>query len=140
MKSRPFNEVVFFAQMFPPVWRHKIFFVRLPYFCRLRLQEARVAREEARRVRLDLADSERARQAQAVTLRDLETSNRLLRTKIVENSLSFRAALESAHKLLLSGDCSSLPVLCLCHTFCWLSHFCCTPISSHPICTTIHIW
>jgi len=63
-------------------------------------EEARVAREESKKLKIALAKSETDRIAVVANLKQAETVNQLLQTQLKETTMSFSTALEMAMELL----------------------------------------
>jgi Starch binding domain len=63
-------------------------------------EEARVAREESKKLKMALAKSETDRIAAVANLKQAETVNQLLQTQLKETTMSFSTALETAMELL----------------------------------------
>lgn len=63
-------------------------------------EEARVAREESKKLKMALAKSEADRIAAAANLKQAETVNQILQTQLKETTMSFSIALETAMELL----------------------------------------
>ncbi|KAH7623690.1 hypothetical protein NADE_008513 [Nannochloris sp. 'desiccata'] len=63
-------------------------------------EEARVAREESKKLKMALAKSETDRIAAVANLKQAETVNQILQTQLKETTISFSTALETAMELL----------------------------------------
>jgi hypothetical protein len=70
-------------------------------------EEARIAREESKKLKMALAKSESERITAVANLKQADTVNQILQTQLKETTMSFSAALETAMEMLTPKTSSS---------------------------------